>query len=145
MSGDQYPTNPTPAPGPRLVHNAETADTEEITEEGLLHHGITSDGVLLEDEDFLAVAKSDASGRVTFRAGDLEAETVCALAAMATAQTQRACEGLGLGSLEAWYAVDEEQTWFFAQSDGELGVAIGPPQRNPVDALIKFAKRCREL
>jgi len=77
------------------------------------------------------VAVADAQGAVVERAGELDAETLCAVGVVATSQLSLVGELLGAGKLRRWYVVGEGQTMWVNANDAEVVVAVGPEAKNP--------------
>lgn len=94
---------------------------------------------LASDPDFWAVARADSAGRVTDLTGQMDAETVCAIASMATNHLSAALGALALGDLVAWCVVEEDKTWYARVTSDGLAVGLGGPKRNPTTALEKFS------
>ncbi|HYP87178.1 MAG TPA: hypothetical protein VEQ59_03480 [Polyangiaceae bacterium] len=76
------------------------------------------------------VARSSQDGEALASAGELDADTLCAVAAVSADALLQVGELLAAGSLERWYFVSEDSTYYVSERGRERLVAIGEPVRN---------------
>jgi len=97
---------------------------------------------LVADPDFWAVARGDAAGSVVDQAGELDGETICAIASMVNQHFAAAIEFTGLGELQSWSIVEPDKTWYAHCEPEAFLVALGAHKRNPMGGLAKLADAC---
>jgi hypothetical protein len=94
------------------------------------------DKVLKVSPGFRGIARSNPSGGIEEFTGQLDAESVCAVAAMCAQHLKRIEELLGCGELMSW-ALTTENTGFYVHHDRDGLIAIvGEANKNP-DALLR--------
>ena len=94
------------------------------------------DKVLKVSPGLRGIARSNASGSIEEFTGELDAESVCAVAAMCAQHLKRIEELLGCGGLTSW-ALITESTGLYVHHDRDGLIAIvGEANKNP-DALLR--------
>jgi predicted regulator of Ras-like GTPase activity (Roadblock/LC7/MglB family) len=94
------------------------------------------DKVLKVSPGLRGIARSNTSGSIEEFTGQLDAESVCAVAAMCAQHLKRIEELLGCGELTSW-ALTTENTGLYVHHDREGLIAIvGEANKNP-DALLR--------
>ena len=76
------------------------------------------------------VARGSESGEVFASAGQIDADTLCAVAAVSAAALFEVGELLSAGPLERWYFVTQEATYYASERGFLRVVAVGEPVRN---------------
>jgi len=76
------------------------------------------------------VARGSESGEVFAAAGQIDADTVCAVAAVTATALLEVGELLSAGPLERWYFATEEATYYASERGFLRVVAVGEPVRN---------------
>jgi DNA-binding response OmpR family regulator len=102
----------------------------------------TAQHVLALDPSLKAAARADRQGSVLDMAGELDAETACAVATMATREIAEAAAELGFGRPYAWQLSVSGSTWYVALGREQLFVGQGAVNKNPGALLKKLAKSC---
>ena len=94
------------------------------------------DKVLKVSPGLRGIARSNTSGGIEEFTGQLDAESVCAVAAMCAQHLKRIEELLGCGELTSW-ALTTENTGFYVHHglDGLIAI-VGDANKNP-DALLR--------
>jgi predicted regulator of Ras-like GTPase activity (Roadblock/LC7/MglB family) len=94
------------------------------------------DEVLKVSPGLHGIARSTASGSIEEFTGQLDAESVCAVAAMCAQHLKRIEELLGCGGLTSW-ALTTENTGLYVHHgrDGLIAI-VGEANKNP-DALLR--------
>ncbi len=87
------------------------------------------------------VARADLDGTVHDRAGQLDADALCAVGVVAQAQLSQLGEALSAGKLKRWYVVSDEQTLWVNECEDGVVVAIGTETRNPEPTSKALARR----
>jgi len=77
------------------------------------------------------VARSSDAGEVLESTGRLDAETLCAVAAVASGALAEIKGVLGAGALQRWYFVTEQHSYFVSERGPERVVAVGDAAKNP--------------
>ena len=85
------------------------------------------------------VARADASGNVLEMAGQLDSESLCAVAAMCKIPLERASELLGLGGLRDWSFAYAQGALYVHHDEGLVAVN-GGPTKNPETIMKKLAQ-----
>lgn len=98
--------------------------------------------ILALDPTVKATARADPQGSVLESAGEMDAETTCAVVTMALRQVADATAELGLGRPSAWHVSAGHCTWYVVQAREELLVTLGSLSKNPIATLRKVAKSC---
>lgn len=89
-----------------------------------------------------AAATAGADGSVLELAGEIDAETACAVATLAARQIEDAVQTLGLGELASFQVSTTKSAWYVVNDPGETVVAVGSANKNPVATLKKLAAEC---
>jgi hypothetical protein len=84
-------------------------------------------------------ARADASGNVLEMAGQLDGESLCAVAAMCKLPLERASELLGLGGLRDFSFTFAHGALYVHHDDGFVAVS-GGPTKNPETVMKKLAQ-----
>ncbi|HET9956813.1 MAG TPA: hypothetical protein VFQ61_20095, partial [Polyangiaceae bacterium] len=98
--------------------------------------------LLLIDSSLKAAARADRQGGVLETAGEMDAETACAVALMASHEVSEAAAEIGLGRPAAWHVSLGNSTWYIVHCREELVVTFGSVTKNPASTLSKVAKSC---
>lgn len=94
------------------------------------------DTILKGLKQLRGVARSSDSGEVLERAGDFDADTLSAVAAVSSVPLREIGDMLAAGRLERWYLVTEHATYYGSERGTDRVVASGEPLKNP-EALSK--------
>jgi len=76
------------------------------------------------------LARGSQDGEAFASAGELDPDTVCAVAAVSADALLQVGELLAAGPLERWYLVTEEATYYVSERGRERLIAVGEPVRN---------------
>jgi hypothetical protein len=76
------------------------------------------------------VARSSESGEVFASSGQIDADTLCAVAAVSAGALAEVGELLSAGPLERWYFATREATYYVSERGFLRVVAVGEPVRN---------------
>jgi hypothetical protein len=76
-------------------------------------------------------ARSSESGEVLESAGKLDADTLCAVAAVAAGALGEIKSVQGAGALQRWYFVTEQHAYFVSERGPERVVVVGDAVKNP--------------
>jgi Domain of unknown function (DUF4388) len=87
-----------------------------------------------------AAAKADPSGNVQDLVGNIDAESVCAVAAMCSAPLERISGLLGLGACTNWGFVNKKLSLYVQRSNEGFVALLGPVTKSPETTLKKLAK-----
>jgi DNA-binding response OmpR family regulator len=82
-------------------------------------------------------ARAERDGSVLEYVGELDAETSCAVATVASRQVEELAAELGLGDVLSWHASLGKSSWYVVQSSDQMLVALGGPNKNPSSTLGK--------
>lgn len=82
------------------------------------------------------VARSSEAGEVLDFAGNFDADTLSAVAAVSATPLREIGDMLAAGRLERWYLVTEQGTYYASERGAERVLAAGEPMKNP-EALSK--------
>jgi hypothetical protein len=77
------------------------------------------------------VARSSDSGEVLEATGKLDAETVCAVAAVTASGLTEIKSLSDFGTLQRWYFVTEQHAYFVSERGPERLIAVGDAVKNP--------------
>src|SRR5215470_1383828 len=92
----------------------------------------------------VGAARADASGNVLEVAGQLDAESLGAVAAMCKVPLERAAEHLGIGALRD-FSFSYAQGAFYVHHDGGFVCIVGGPSKNPETTMKKIAAAAGDL
>jgi len=95
------------------------------------------DKVLKVASGLRGIARSNASGGIEEFTGQLDAESVCAVAAMCSQHLAKISELLGCGDLVAWALTTEASGFYVHQSRDGLVAIVGEANKNPDTVLRK--------
>jgi len=98
----------------------------------------TIDAVLGVAPGLTGAARADAAGNVLEMAGQLDGESLCAVAAMCKVPLERASELLGLGGLRDFSFTFGQGALYVHHDDGFVAVS-GTPTKNPETVMKKLA------
>ena len=90
-------------------------------------------------------ARADASGNVLDTAGQLDGESLCAVAAMCKIPLERASEFLGLGGLRDWSFAYAQGALYVHHDDEGLVAVNGSATKNPETVMKKIAQSLGEM
>jgi hypothetical protein len=85
---------------------------------------------VLKELKVLGVASSSEAGETLDSAGQFDAETLCAVAAVSAGQLREIGDLLAAGRLERWYLVTEQQAYYVSERSGSRLVAAGDAVKN---------------
>jgi predicted regulator of Ras-like GTPase activity (Roadblock/LC7/MglB family) len=88
------------------------------------------DALLKAAPDLRAVAKADKGGNVQDMAGDADAETVCAVVALALKSLDEVEELVGLGNMRSWTIASSKVTLYVQHQPDGFVAALGGPTKN---------------
>jgi predicted regulator of Ras-like GTPase activity (Roadblock/LC7/MglB family) len=94
------------------------------------------DEVLKVSPGLRGIARSNASGSIEEFTGELDAESVCAVAAMCAQHLKRIEELLGCGELTSWALITENTGLYVHHGRDGLIAIVGEANKNP-DALLR--------
>lgn len=83
------------------------------------------------------IARAERDGSVLEFAGELDAETSCAVATVAARQVEELAAELGLGDVLSWHACLGKSSWYVASSADQILVGTGGANKNPSSTLSK--------
>ena len=89
------------------------------------------EAILAELKQVQGLALSSDVGEALEAAGELDAETLCAVATVSAKQLRAIGELLSAGNLERWYVVTEGHAYYVSERPGGRLVAIGEPTKAP--------------
>jgi hypothetical protein len=98
--------------------------------------------ILSGNANIKAAARTNQQGSVLEVAGEMDAETACAVAAMASQMVAEATSEAGLGPPSAWHVSLGTSTFYVVQDQEELVVMSGNASRNPATMLKTLAQSC---
>jgi len=76
------------------------------------------------------VARGSDAGEVFASAGEIDADTLCAVAAVSADALLQVGELFSAGSLERWYFTTEQATYYASERGAQRLIAVGEPVRN---------------
>jgi hypothetical protein len=97
------------------------------------------DAVLGVAPGLTGAARADASGNVLEMAGQLDGESLCAVAAMCKVPLERASELIGLGALRDFSFTFAQGALYVHHEDGFVAVS-GGPTKNPETVMKKLGQ-----
>jgi hypothetical protein len=77
------------------------------------------------------VARSSDAGEALESAGNVDVDTLCAVAAVSAAALSEVGDLLSAGRLQRWYFVTEQSTYYVSERVSERVVAVGDAIKNP--------------
>jgi hypothetical protein len=80
------------------------------------------------------LARSSDAGELLEQRGDIDADTLCAVAAVSGGSLAELGEMLAAGRLERWYYVSEQATYYASERTLGRLVAVGDSVKNPETA-----------
>jgi hypothetical protein len=89
------------------------------------------DVALRELKQVRGIALSSEAGEALESAGELDADTLCAVASVSATQLRNIGDLLSAGGLERWYLVTEQQAYYASERPNCRLVAIGEALRSP--------------
>lgn len=92
---------------------------------------------LRRSKDLIGISICDHQGWVEKVTGDIDAETVCAVATMATPQMQRIAALMGMGHLRQWAVSGKGGAVYTVLTPGKTIAAVGNPTHN-LDAVLRL-------
>jgi DNA-binding response OmpR family regulator len=103
------------------------------------------DKLVTQQNTLSGAARAKKDGSVIDLAGEIDADTTCAVVTVASHHIEELAADLGLGELSSWHLSMGKSTWYVATSADEMVVALGGPNKNPTSTLSKveesFGKR----
>jgi hypothetical protein len=102
------------------------------------------DGILTVAPGLHGAARSDESGNVVEAAGQLDAESLCAVAAMCKVPLEAASQLLGLGGLRD-FSFSYSQGAFYVHHDGGFVCVVGGPSKTPETIMKKIGQAAGDL
>jgi hypothetical protein len=103
------------------------------------------DSILLELKQVRGAALCSEAGEALESAGDLDADTLCAVASVSAAQLRNIGDLLAAGPLERWYLITEQEAYYVSERSFEprrlaaVGEAVKSPEATS-KALHKAAR-----
>jgi CheY-like chemotaxis protein len=88
------------------------------------------------------VARAERDGSVLEYAGELDAETSCAVTTVAARQVEELAAELGLGDVLSWHACMGKSSWYVVHAHDYMLVGVGGPNKNPTTTLSKIEEGC---
>jgi hypothetical protein len=88
------------------------------------------------------LARASWQGSVLEVAGEMDAETACAVVAMASRKVAEATSEAGLGPPRSWHVSLGLSTFYVVHGEEELLVLRGNAAKNPISMLKTLAKSC---
>jgi len=85
-------------------------------------------------------ARADANGNVAEQVGQIDAETVCAVASMSMNTLDEIGSLLGLGSLDGWSIASDSSSLFVHRRATEFVAVVAPATKNPESNLKKLSQ-----
>ena len=85
-------------------------------------------------------ARADSNGNVSDQAGQIDAETVCAVASMSMNTLDEIGSLLGLGSLDGWSIASDKSSLYVHCRSGEFVAVVAPATKNPESSLKKLSQ-----
>lgn len=140
-NGPDKRTSARPHTDPSPSHETEAKETT-VPPARPLKSTIRTQDVLTKIPALRAVATSSPDGSVLELAGKMDAETACAVVALAARQIDDALQTLGLGDLTSWQVSTSKASWFVVGAPDESVVALGDPSTNPIATLKKLINEC---
>jgi predicted regulator of Ras-like GTPase activity (Roadblock/LC7/MglB family) len=93
---------------------------------------------LVTQQNALAgAARAKKDGSVLDVTGEIDGETTCAVATVASRHIEELAADLGLGDVSSWHLSMGKSTWYVVSSVDEMVVALGGPNKNPTSTLNK--------
>ena len=80
------------------------------------------------------IARSSEAGELLEQRGNIDAETLCAVASVSASSLAELGETLAAGRLERWYYVSEQATYYASERTLGRLVAAGDSVKNPETA-----------
>ena len=77
------------------------------------------------------VARSSEAGEALESAGNVDTDTLCAVASVSAAALAEVGDLLSAGRLQRWYYVTEQSTYYVSERASERVVAVGDAVKNP--------------
>ena len=87
-------------------------------------------------------ARARKDGSVLDVAGEMDAETACAVVSVAARHMDELAADLGLGDLASWHLSLGKSTWYVVNTGDELVIGLGGPNKNPTSTLGKIEESC---
>jgi hypothetical protein len=98
--------------------------------------------ILSRNASIKAAARTNQQGSVLEVAGEMDAETACAVVALTSQMVAEATSEAGLGLPSAWHVSLGSSTFYVVQDQGEFLVMFGSASRNPASMLKTLAQSC---
>jgi DNA-binding response OmpR family regulator len=95
------------------------------------------DKLIAQQNALAGAARARTDGSVLDVAGEIDAETTCAVVTVALRHIEELAADLGLGDVSSWHLSMGKATWYVASSADEMVVALGGPNKNPTSTLNK--------
>ncbi|GAB4566578.1 MAG: hypothetical protein Tsb0020_18370 [Haliangiales bacterium] len=90
--------------------------------------------------DAKGAARADAAGNVVEYEGPIDAETVCAVAAMSISTLEDVGALLGLGAARGWGVVSDQRAMYVHRHANEIIALEAQPTKTPETVLKKIAQ-----
>lgn len=88
----------------------------------------------------MGAARADASGNVVEYSGSIDAETVCAVAAMSVHMLDEVGALLGLGAVKGWSIVSDKRALYVQRRPNELMAVESQATKTPESILKKLSQ-----
>ncbi len=94
--------------------------------------------------ELIGAALTDRNGELLSKAGDLDAEALCAFSVIAHRTVREAVEELSLGSPQRWCFSTDSACWYAVVLGARRLIAVGDPTKHPAATLHKLpgAEEC---
>jgi hypothetical protein len=101
------------------------------------------DKLVTQQNSLIGVARAKHDGSVLDLAGEIDAETACAVVTVASRHIEDLAADLGLGDVSSWHLSLGKSSWYVASSADEMVVAFGGPNKSPSSTLSKVEESIR--
>ena len=118
---------------------SEVGETPERTAEPEAGRtGPDLESLLAAVPELIGVALTDRHGKVLSKAGELDAEALCAFSVRAQDTVREAVEELSLGSPGRWCLSTDSACWYGIVLGARRLIAVGEPTKHPAATLHKL-------
>ncbi|MFT3927049.1 MAG: response regulator [Myxococcales bacterium] len=132
-------TNPTSSKEPARAPNAPQEKEKTVNASNTAKNEVALGEVLQRAPTLRAAARAERDGSVVANEGEMDAETGCAVAALAARQLGEAAAELGLGEPESWCISMGSSNWYVVNEDFGFLLVMGGANKNPMAVLKKIA------
>ncbi|ACY19033.1 hypothetical protein [Haliangium ochraceum] len=100
----------------------------------------TTESLLNAVPGSMGAARADASGNVVEYTGPIDAETICAVAAMSVHMLDEIGALLGLGGVKGWSIVSDKRALYVQRRPNELMLVESQASKTPESILKKLSQ-----